>query len=86
GNYAFSCMWDLTSVTIGNNVTSIGYGAFFDSRPDSIVFSDTSTWYITESYSDWQNKTNGKQIGVTSPSANATNLKKTYFEYYWYKK
>jgi hypothetical protein len=51
----------------------------------SITFSDTTTWYVTTSSSDWNNKTNGTQISVTTTSTNANYFATTYKDYYWYK-
>lgn len=86
GSKAFYNCSNLTSVTIGNNVTRIGSYAFYNcSKLTSIVFSDTSTWYCTTNSSDWNNKTNGTSTDVTSSSSNATYFKSTYYNYYWYK-
>ncbi|MBE6694860.1 MAG: leucine-rich repeat domain-containing protein [Ruminococcaceae bacterium] len=89
GSRAFEDCSGLTSVTISNGVTSIGSYAFDDcSGLTSIIFEDTSTWYRTTSYSDWQNKTGGTSTSVTNPSTNATYFKSIsyYYDYYWYKK
>ena len=76
----------LTSVVIGDSVTSIGRSAFYNcSSLTSIIFEDTSTWYRTTSSSDWSNRTNGTSTSVTSSSKNATYFKSTYGDYYWYK-
>ena len=86
GSKAFYNCSNLTSVTIGNNVTRIGSYAFYNcSKLTSIVFSDTSNWYCTTNSSDWSNKTNGTSTDVTSSSSNATYFKSTYYNYYWYK-
>ena len=86
GSKAFYNCSNLTSVTIGNTVTSIGSYAFYNcSKLTSLIFRDTSTWYRTTSNSDWNNKTNGTSTNVTSSSSNATYFKSTYYDYYWYK-
>ncbi len=88
GKIAFYNCTSLTSVVIGDGVTSIGKIAFGDcSSLTSITFEDTSTWYRTESSSDWQNKTGGTETDVTNPSTNATNFrgKYAYYYHYWYK-
>ena len=86
GNYAFSGCSSLTSVTIGNSVTSIGEYAFYNcSSLTSIKFSDTTTWFRTDSSTNWQNKTGGTEMSVTSVSINATYFKLMYGNYYWYK-
>ena len=81
---AFSnCQHSLTSVIIPNGVTSIGDSAFYwSSSLTSIIFEDTSTWYYT-SKDDY---TGGTVIDVTDPTQNATYLKSTYDDKYWYKK
>ena len=72
----------LTSIVIPDSVTSIGSSAFEYCRSlTSVTFKDTTTWYVTEN-SDY---TGGTQIDVTNPSQNATYLKSTYYDYYWYK-
>ena len=87
GNYAFYSCNSLTSVTIPRSVTSIAEFAFADCDSlTSVIFNDTSTWYRTDNYYDWQNMTGGTQTSVTSSSTNATNFKSTYDDYYWYKK
>ena len=76
----------LTSVTIGSGVTSIGGNAFYgcDSLT-SIKFEDTSTWYYTNNYDYWQNKTGGTRTNVTNSSTNATYFDQTFCNDYWYK-
>ena len=87
GSSAFAWCTSLTSIEIPNSVTSIGFYAFYgcDSLT-SITFSDTSTWYRTGYYYDWNNKTGGNETDVTNSSTNATYFKSTYVYYYWYKK
>ena len=76
----------LTSVVIGESVTSIGSDAFYNcSSLNSITFKDTSTWYRTTSSTNWQNKTGGTETNVTNSSTNATYFTSTYDYYYWYK-
>ena len=71
---------------IPNSVTSIGDYAFYDCDSlTSMTFSDTSTWYRTNDYDDWNNKTGGTQTDVTNAADNATNFKRIYGSYYWYK-
>ena len=73
----------LKSVTIGSGVTSIGVDAFFAcSSLVNITFKDTTTWYYTNSKSNWEQKTGGSQFSVTN---SATNVDKFQSYYYWYK-
>ncbi len=69
---AFSDCSSLTSITIPNGVTSLGYHVFDGcSSLASITFENTTGWYVTDS-SDY---TGGTSIDVTDPTTNATNLK-----------
>ena len=82
-DYAF-CGANFESVTIGNSVTTIGRSAFSDCDSlTSVVFEDTSTWYRTDDYEDWQNKVNGYQRDVSDAETAADLLNDWY--YYWYK-
>jgi hypothetical protein len=84
--YAFRDCDGVTSVEIGESVTSIGWGVFYNCyNLTSVTFKDTSTWYITTSSLDWENKTGGEETSVSTPSTNATYFKSTYYKYYWYK-
>ena len=87
GSYAFEYCSRLTSVLIGNGVTSIGYAAFrYCSSLTSISFSDTSTWYVTGNYFDWENETDGTEVSISDDAAaNAAYIKDQYQAYYWYK-
>ena len=79
----FGCS-NLTSIEIPNSVTTIGSNAFYYCENlTSVTFADTtSTWYYTES-SDY---TGGTVIDdVTNTAQNATKLKETYYDKYWYK-
>ena len=82
GNEAFYFCKSLTSVIIPDSVTSIGDWAFYNcSSLASVTFEDTSTWYYTED----ENYTGGTVVDVTDSGTNATNLKSTYYNKYWYK-
>lgn len=85
-DYAFGGCTKLTSITISNSVTLIQSNAFYYC-PNlvNIKFQDTSTWYYTNDYQDWENKANGTQIDVNNTSQNATYFTDTYSDYYWYK-
>ena len=82
GGSAFSYCSSLTSITIPDSVKSIGDYAFYDcSSLTSVTFADTSTWYYTSNY----DYTGGTAIDVTDTAQNATYLKDTYYDKYWYK-
>ncbi|MBP3495790.1 MAG: leucine-rich repeat domain-containing protein [Clostridia bacterium] len=81
-DYAF-CGGSFTSVTIPDRVTSIGKYAFYNCfKLTSVNFENTTGWYVTES----QGATSGTDVDVTDTSTNATYLKSTYQNYYWYRK
>ncbi len=52
----------------------------------NVTFSDDSSWFVTENYSDFENEIGGTKISVTNSSTNARYFKATYTSYYWYKK
>ena len=80
GDYAFSYCNNLTNITIPDSVTRIGECAFYScDNLTSVTFENTSTWYC-------YNYNGDIQVNVTNPTTNATNLKSTYCEYWWYKK
>lgn len=77
---------NIVSITIPTSVTNIGSYAFSGCTSlTNITFKDTTTWYRTESYTDWANKTGGTETSVTNTLTNATYFKSTYANYYWYK-
>ncbi|MBQ7798480.1 MAG: leucine-rich repeat domain-containing protein [Clostridia bacterium] len=87
GNDAFYYCKGLTSITIPANVTKIGKSAFNNcTNLTSITFSDKSTWYRTNSSTNWNNMTGGTSTSVSNASTNATYFTDTYENYYWYKK
>lgn len=84
--YAFYYRSSLKSITIPDSVASIGDNAFSGCKKlSNIIFIDTATWYRTTNISNWENKVDGTQTIVTDSSANATDLKDIYKDYYWYK-
>jgi len=47
-----------------------------------VTFEDPTGWYVSTSY----NATSGTDLTLTDTATNATYLKSTYYNYYWYKK
>ena len=83
GEKAFYDCDKLASVTIGSGVTKIYKNAFYYcSSLTSVTFKDTDIWYYT-SNSDFSD---GIGINVTDKAQNATYLRSTYDDKYWYKK
>jgi len=84
GDHAFEGCTGLTSVVIPDSVTSIGSSAFYGCTGlTSVSFEDATTvWYASTS----STATSGTNISVASASKNATYLKSTYCDYYWFKK
>lgn len=87
GSIAFAGCDSLASVTIGGSVTSIGLRVFYNCDSlASVKFEDTSTWYVTDSYTYLENKTGGTQVSVTDYDTNAMYFTDIYdYDYYWYK-
>ena len=88
GDAAFRGCSSLTSVEIPASVTSIGADAFDGcSKLTSVTFGDTTGWYVTTSSTDAENKTGGTAVTVSDTDfvANATLVRSTYYNYYWYK-
>ena len=88
GYCAFRDCKGLTSVEIPAGVTSIDYRAFYDCLGlTSVTFGDTTGWYVTTSSTDAENKTGGTAVTVSDTDfvANATLVRSTYYNYYWYK-
>ena len=84
GDYAFQSCKNLTSVTIPSGVTNIGVGAFYGcSALSSVAFENPNGWY-------WHNvgavNPIPTSIILTDASTNATYLKSTYNDCYFYKK
>ncbi len=83
---AFYGCTGLTSITIPDSVTKISNLVFKNcSNLTSITFADTSTWFMTDNVTFWNNTSNGNVTYLTNASTNATYFKSTYLNYYWYK-
>ncbi len=81
-NYAFNGCTSLTSITIPSKVTKISQYVFAGcTNLSKVTFSDTSTWYVDTSGYNATTK-----VTVTNTATNATYVKDTYDDYYWYKK
>ena len=79
---AFSGCSNLTNVTIPDSITSIESKAFEGCNSlTSVTFKDANNWFYTTS----SNYTDKMQIDVADTAQNATYLKDTYCNYYWYK-
>ena len=73
----------ITSVVFedGSVCESIGIYAFYNCTSlTSVTFGNTSGWYVTKT----QGATSGTDVDVTNVENNATRLKNTYYQYYWY--
>jgi uncharacterized repeat protein (TIGR02543 family) len=66
GNEAFVYCSKLTSITIPNSVTAIGNRAFCGCALTSVVFEDTTTWYVVNDKWDWQGKRNGGRTYIAT--------------------
>ena len=71
----------LTSVTIPSSVTFIGKYQFSTSLLQSVIFEDTSGWYVSTS----ADATSGTNLTLTDTAKNATYFKSTYRQYCWFK-
>ena len=85
GSFAFTNCKNLKDVTFSTSINAIGYGAFSGCDGlESATFNGSLTWFVTTSEEDFKNKTNGTQMDVSNAAQNATYLKDTYADYYWY--
>ena len=84
GDYVFNNCESLRSIIIPESVTSIGEGVFSNCQSlKSITFEDTSTWYVTDSEMDWENKIGGTVMNVTNVTPEYSVW--YYINCYWYK-
>ena len=73
----------IRSITIPASVVKMGNWVFKGcDQLTSITFKDPNNWYRTTSYS----YKDGTKTSLSTSKANATMFKKTYVDYYWYKK
>jgi len=85
--YAFYGCTGINSINLPNSVTSIDECAFYKCTGlTNLTFADTTTWYKTDNYNNYINKTGGTKIDVTNSSDNVTYFTDTYYNYYWYKR
>ena len=81
--YAFQYCSGLTSVTIGNNVISIGYSAFqYCSELTSVIFENPNGWWYA-SDSAATSGTNISSSDLSDAAIAAEYLKSTYRNYDW---
>ncbi len=82
GDYAFYNCKSIKEITIPTNVKGIGIGAFQScDNLEKATFENKSGWYVTQILDDVR----GVDIDVASNAeTNAQNLKKTYYDCYWY--
>lgn len=81
GYHAFYGCSSIESITIPESVTSIGYQAFIPTGLKNVMFAAPSGWYVAET----EGATSGTKLTLTNTSTNATYLKSTYANYYWYR-
>ena len=82
GVSAFDNCYSLASITIPSSVVFIGEDAFLGcSNLTSAVFEDVNFWYVFKA----ADETNVTNLILTDIEQNATYLKTTYSNYYWYR-
>ena len=82
GVSAFDNCYSLASITIPSSVVFIGEDAFLGcSNLTSAVFEDVNFWYVFKA----ADETNVTNLILTDLEQNATYLKTTYSNYYWYR-
>ncbi len=80
--WAFYNCKNLTSVVVPKTITHIGQYAFYECTGlTTMTLEDSSFWYCTKDYNDWQNKADG----TLKLSIDASYFTDYYNDYYWYK-
>lgn len=81
---AFTACSSLTSIEIPSSVKSIGSSAFNGNTSlSSVFFANTSGWYVTATKNG--DISTGTAVDLSDPANNATLLKDTYKDCYWYR-
>lgn len=81
GNYAFYNLYGLEFIIIPSQINHIGYRAFYYCNLQKAIFEEESNWWVSTKAT----ATSGSAVSLESEEENATLLKKTYLNYYWFK-
>lgn len=86
GENAFLDCTEIATITVGTGVNAIGKRAFDGCTGlSTMYFNDTTTWYYTPDFREWESKSNGTQISTSSITKSAIYFKTTHCNDYWYK-